>query len=174
MSLKKTRVIAVIGTIVLSFIFHFMYDLIPNFISSIFFPVNESIWEHMKLLYTSIVFYGVVDYFLLRKFNISYNNFFLNLFFISFSSILIYLAMFIPIYYTIGESMFVSIGLMVITYIIVYIISYHILRMKENNLKYIWILLIIIGYIIFGYLTYNPIRNHLFFDTNTESYGIKK
>ena len=174
MSLKKTRVIAVIGTIVLSFIFHFMYDLIPNFISSIFFPVNESIWEHMKLLYTSIVFYGVVDYFLLRKFNISYNNFFLNLFFISFSSILIYLAMFIPIYYTIGESMFVSIGLMVITYIIIYIISYHILRMKENNLKYIWILLIIIGYIIFGYLTYNPIRNHLFFDTNTESYGIKK
>ena len=174
MSLKKTRVIAVIGTIVLSFIFHFMYDLIPNFISSIFFPVNESIWEHMKLLYTSIVFYGVVDYFLLRKFNISYNNFFLNLFFISFSSILIYLAMFIPIYYTIGESMFVSIGLMVITYIIVYIISYHILRMKENNLKYIWILLIIMGYIIFGYLTYNPIRNHLFFDTNTESYGIKK
>ena len=70
MSIKLSHVIAVIGTIILSFVFHFVYDLIPNFVTSIFFPVNESIWEHMKLLYTSILVYGIIDYFLARKFSL--------------------------------------------------------------------------------------------------------
>lgn len=75
MSLKISRIIACIGTVILAFIFHFSYDLIPNFITSILFPVNESIWEHMKLLYTSILVYGIIDYFLNQKFNLRYNNF---------------------------------------------------------------------------------------------------
>ena len=50
MSLKKSRVIACIGTIILAFIFHFAYEMLPNFLFSIFFPVNESVWEHMKLI----------------------------------------------------------------------------------------------------------------------------
>ena len=174
MSLKKSRFIAFIGTVILSFIFHFIYDFIPNCITAIFFPVNESIWEHMKLLYSSIIFYGIIDYFLSRKYDIKYNNFFLNLFVISILSILIYLAVFLPIYYKIGENMFIAISLMIITFIIIYVISYYILKFKNVGFNYLWICLIIIGYIIFGYLTFNPIKTHLFFDTNTESYRIKK
>ena len=97
MSLKKSRVIAVIGTFVLSFLFHFAYEFLPNFIFSIFFPVNESVWEHMKLLYSSIVFYGIIDYFIGKKFDIDYKNFLFNVCFCSFISILIYLALFLPI-----------------------------------------------------------------------------
>ena len=173
MSLKKSRVIAFFGTLVFSFLFHFLYDFSPNFITSIFVPFNSSIWEHMKILYSSIIFYGIIDYFFNRKFSIGYNNFFLNLFLISFSSVLIYLAIFLPIYFKIGESMFLSIGLMVLVFIIVYYISYFILGSKEIGFKYLWICFIIFGYIIFGYLTYKPIHNQLFFDTHHEVYGIK-
>ena len=38
-----------------------MYELFPNFIFSILFPVNESIWEHMKLLFGSIIVSGIIQ-----------------------------------------------------------------------------------------------------------------
>lgn len=30
---------------------HFVYDFFPNAVTALFSPVNESIWEHLKLLY---------------------------------------------------------------------------------------------------------------------------
>lgn len=30
---------------------HFVYTLLPNVIAALFSPVNESIWEHMKIIY---------------------------------------------------------------------------------------------------------------------------
>lgn len=174
MSLKKSRVIACIGTIILAFIFHFAYEMLPNFLFSIFFPVNESVWEHMKMIYSAIVFYGIIDYFLNKKYNIGYNNFFMNLFVCSVSSIVIYLAIFLPLYYSIGESMFISIGVMIITFIIVYVLSYFILSLDDKDYNFLWVILIIFGYVIFTYLTYYPIKTQLFFDTQHEIYGIKK
>ena len=174
MSLKKSRIIAVIGSFILGFIIHFAYQVFPNFIFSIIFPVNESVWEHMKILYSSIVIYGFIDYYIGKKYNVNYNNFWFNLFFCAFISILIYLGIFLPIYYKIGESMFLSISILLVTYIIVYIISYYILKSNDFNFKYLWIILILLGYVVFGYLTYNPIKNQLFFDTHDEIYGIKK
>ena len=174
MNLKKSRVIACVGSFILSFLIHFAYQIFPNFIFSIIFPVNESVWEHMKILYSSILIYGIIDYFICKRLNIDYNNFLFNLWFCSFISILIYLGIFLPFYYKIGESMFLSISILLVTYVIVYVISYYILKSDDFNYNYVWIFLIILGYISFGYLTYNPIRNQLFFDTKDEIYGIKK
>jgi hypothetical protein len=174
MSLKVSRFIAFFGTVVFAFVFHFLYQIFPNFLFSIFFPVNESVWEHMKMLYSSIVFYGIIDYFLGKKFDINYKNFIMNVFILSFSSIIIYLALFLPIYYSIGESMFMSIGIMILTFAIIYVMSYFILSTNEKGLDYIWFSLIVGGYIFFIYLTYFPLHQQLFFDTKDEIYGIKK
>ena len=70
--------------------------------------------------------------------------------------------------------MFLSISILFITYIIVYVISYYILKSDDFNYGYLWIMFILIGYIVFGYFTYNPIHDQLFFDTKDEIYGIKK
>ena len=75
MSLKKIKVIAVFGIFIISFIAHFAYDIFPNIIFSFFFPVNESIWEHMKILFTSPILYGIIDYILLTKKKLSFHNF---------------------------------------------------------------------------------------------------
>lgn len=174
MSLKKSRVIALFGTFVLSFLFHFAYEMFPNFIFSIIFPVNESIWEHMKILYSSIIFYGFIDYFVLKRFNLDYHNFLFNICFCAFISILIYLGLFLPAYYRFGESMFLSISILFITYIIVYYISYLILKSSDFDFERFLVILILLGYIVFGYFTYYPIENQLFFDTHSEIYGIKK
>ena len=175
MSIKKTRLISILGIFFISFLAHFMYDLFPNVITSFFFPVNESIWEHMKILFTSTMIYGVFDYILMKRFNIKYNNLLLELFITSFLSVIIYLIIYIPIYLLYGENLIVSIILMIITYIITKYIGYYILIQKEYRLlNIISIFLIIICYLGFIYLTYNPIHNFIFYDTVDGKYGIRE
>jgi len=175
MSLKKIKIIGVISIFILSFIVHFIYDLFPNVISSIFFPVNESIWEHMKLLFTSIILYGIIDYILLKRNNYDTTNFRSQLFFTAFISIPIYLIIYLPIYNLIGENLFVSIFLMLIVYIIITYLSYKMLLSDEFKLlNKLSVYLIIIMYFIFTYLTYFPIYNYIFYDTVEKKYGINE
>ncbi len=173
MSLKAIKLLGLFLIFLLCFPIHFIYDFLPNSFFSIFAPVNESIWEHMKLIFTSYVFYGIFDYLLLKKNKISFNNFLLQLFIIPIIGIILYLLIFIPIYNNFGENMIISIGLLFFIIIFEQILSYYILSFKE--IKYqniIGIVGIIITYIIFGYLTYNPPENYIFFDISNSKYGI--
>ena len=173
MNLKRAKIIAVIGIFILNFIFHFVYEWIPSTITAIFFPVNESIWEHQKLIFTSVIFYGIIDYLILQKFKIKYNNFFTSLFVSAITIIPIFLIIYLPFYYKIGPKMVLNIIVMLISIIISQIISYYILKAKDcDKLNLISLILIIISYIVFAYLTYNPIKSELFFDTQGEKYGI--
>lgn len=173
MNLKKIKIISTIGIFILCFIFHFVYEIMPNTLTAIFFPVNESIWEHQKLIFTSVIMYGIIDYIILQKFKIKYNNFFTSLFVSAFTIIPIFLTLYLPLYHKIGPKMFLNIGIMLIAIIISQVISYYILKAKDfNTINIISLILIIISYIILAYLTYNPIKNELFFDTEKEKYGI--
>lgn len=173
MNLTKDKIISSILIFALCFLFHFLYEWFPNPLFAIFFPVNESIWEHMKILFSSICFYGIIDYIFLYKSKIEFNNFFFNIFLTGLLSIIIYLLIFLPIYNKFGESLIVSISLMLIVIIISQIISYFILKSKHlNYVNSISFILIITSYVIFGYLTYNPIHNYIFLDNSKNIYGI--
>lgn len=173
MNIKRVKVISVFGIFLISFLCHFTYEWFPNVIFSIIFPVNESIWEHMKIIVTSYLLYGIIDYMLLSKNGIIRNNFLFQLAFVPILGVLFYLIVYLPIYSLIGENMVVSIGLLFLIYIFMAIISYYFL-MEENNkvLKIVSIPLIIIVYVIFAYLTYKPPKNYIFYDTVKEIYGI--
>ena len=80
MSLKKVKFISGLGIFILCFFSHFMYTWFPNTLFSIFFPVNESIWEHMKMLFTSILIFSVFEYFILKKNEIWHHNFLISVF----------------------------------------------------------------------------------------------
>jgi len=173
MTLKRIKIISIIGTFLLCFLTHFIYNIFPNTLFSIFFPVNESIWEHMKMLFTTTLLFGIIEYILIKKYDIKVNNFLFSKFIEALISIPIYLVMFLPFYYRFGENMIVIFIMMLITFIITQFIGYKIMDCKHiNHSNKIAIILIIISYIIFGYLTYNPIHNHLFLDTEKEKYGI--
>lgn len=173
--LKTTRIYAVIGIFILSFISHFIFELYPNILLSIFFPVNESIWEHMKILFTSILIYSIIDKIILNKKKIEYNNFYLQAFITAIISIPLYLIIYLPIYSILGENIIISITLLLIIYIIIQYISYKLLTKNKIEISPIIItILIIITYIIFTYLTYYPPNNYLFYDILNDTYGIKK
>ena len=173
--MKKIKIIGVFLIFILSFISHFMYEWFPNTLFSILFPVNESIWEHMKLIVTPVLIFSLIEYIVYRKKNISYNNFILSYAISLILGIIIYLMIYLPIDYIFGHSMIFAISLLFLIFIIVEVISYYIMNYREimySNL--IGIILIIIMYIVFGYLTYNPILNYLFYDTSKKIYGIDK
>lgn len=174
MNIKKLKIINILGIFLLSFLTHFLYDWFPNWFFSIFFPVNESIWEHMKMLYTTILLFSIIEYIIIKAKKIEVNNFLFANFISAIISIPIYLIIFLPIYYKIGENMFISITIMLLTIIITEIIHCHILIYKELRLNILSILMIIIIYIIMYFLTYYPPQYPLFFDSKNELYGVNK
>lgn len=174
MSLKKQKIISIFIAFGLCFPLHFLYDKFPSFFTSIFSPVNESIWEHMKLLFGSIIITGIIQkiYLIVKKEeikNICFSNFIGAII-----SIPIYLIIFLPLYYIIGESMVLAISVMLVSIIIAEYISYKLTFVKDFKLEKLTILFVIITYIIFTLLSYYPIKNDLFIDKKTSSYGISK
>lgn len=172
LTLKKIKIINIILFFALSFLWHFMYDWFPNFLTSIFFPVNESIWEHMKIIFGVIVFGSLISLILMNKFHIKHNNFYVEIITKAVLGVLFYLIIFIPLYKLFGESMIISISLMLLTYIFVEFIGYKILLLDEMNINILPIILIILCYILFFLLTYYPPHNFIFFDEIKLIYGI--
>lgn len=170
MKLKNIKIIGLFGLFGLSFISHNMYDWFSNVLVSFFFPVNESIFEHMKIIFTGTLIYGVVDYWLLNKYRIEYNNFSFQLFFTGIMGILIFLLIYLPIHYIFGESLLVTLVILFITYIFVEIISYYLLKAPEVKfLNDIAMFLVILVYINFIVLTYTWDKDDFFYDTYNAS-----
>lgn len=174
MNKKKLKILGVIIAFVLCFPLHFLYDLMPSFITSIFLPVNESIWEHMKMFFGSIMISSVIQKIIVIKKELNIKNICISNFTGAVLSIPIFLLIFVPIYNTIGENMPITIFLMFITIVISQIISYIIINSKNLKLENVTIFLVIIVYIIFGLLTYFPPENDLFMDPTNLTYGRTK
>ena len=171
--MKKIILINSVLTFGLCFLTHFLYDWFPNSVFSIIFPVNESIWEHMKLIFTTILLFGIIEYFILKIFKVNYNNFFISIFLKSIIAIPIYLGVYLPLYYNFGENMIITFILLFLVILLVNYIGFKIL--KSNDIKYgnlISVIGIIVVYVIMGILTYKTPHNELFFDTQKEKYGI--
>ena len=163
---RKKNIFMIIFLFLLSFLWHFMYDWFPSVLTSIFFPVNESIWEHMKIIFYCLLIGSVLE----KK----GNNYYLNILVKPLVGVLFYLIIFIPLYLIFGESMFISISLMLFTYIIMELLGIKISKQEELNIKVLPIIIIILISILFSILTYYPLHNFLFFDSVKLGYGILK
>lgn len=174
MSLKKIKIINVVFLFLLSFLWHFVYDWFPNNIFALFFPVNESIWEHMKIIYYCLFMGSILEFVLCKKNNIKINNFYIEAMVKSILGVIFYLIIFVPFYLWLGESLLISISLMLITYIFMEYIGYKILTWEEMNINILPVIIIVLGCIMFVILTFYPLHNFLFFDEVKFGYGILK
>lgn len=67
-TVKKTHILCAVFVIVVGTLLHFVYDLSGNNrIVGYFSSVNESTWEHLKLLYWPFVLCTLAEYFLYGK-----------------------------------------------------------------------------------------------------------
>ena len=157
LNFKKIIINSILIFIVCS-IFHFIYDLIPSFLTAIFFPVN---------IFTSCVFYTLIS-------NLYYKdkNVFLLGYLRGMLTIIILLILYLPLRKLFGEIIYITLSVLFISILISEIIVNKILKKHYNTLNIISVFLIIINFIIFTYLTYNPIKDFLFYDTESNKYGI--
>lgn len=63
MSIKKWHVVMFLFVTVAGFVSHFLYGVFDNsHIAGYFFPVNESVWEHLKLIYWPALLFMTAEY----------------------------------------------------------------------------------------------------------------
>lgn len=173
--MKNIKIISVFIIFLLAVGSHFMYDIIPTFITSILFPVNESIWEHMKLLVSPVFIFSILEYFIYKYKRINYNNFILSYLVSTILGIILYLLIYLPINSLFGYNTIFAISLLFVIYIFIEYISYYIMNMNVNKYnKILGIIGIICIYFIFYYFTYYTPDNKIFYDTANNGYGIIK
>ena len=173
--MKKIKIIGVFIMMCLSFLSHFIYEWYDNFLFSMFFPVNESIWEHMKLLITPVLIYALIEYFIYKNKSIKFNIFSLSYSISIIIGIILYLIIYLLFNHFFAHNIIVSIVLLFFDYIFISFVSYLIINTRKIKYsKTIGNLLIIFIYFMFYYLTYYPIHYYIFYDTKNKVYGIIK
>lgn len=79
--MKQNKLIAIFYSILVATIFalgslaHNIYDWMPNAFNALIFPINESIWEHLKILFYPTLFVGLVTLAVCKKqYNLSWQK----------------------------------------------------------------------------------------------------
>ena len=160
MNMKKV-IFKIIFIIILGSLMHFAYEWSGNnFFVGLFCPVNESIFEHTKMIWIP-----TFVYFLFEK-NKNYLSFFYNLFITS-SFIIIF-------YYTysgiIGQNyLIIDILIFIIAVLLGNLIS------TKNNYDFIGSLFLVLIYFLVGItMSIKPLHIPLFEDPLNHTYGIYK
>ncbi len=171
--LFKFELIGFIFTGILGTLNHFLFEWLNNsvFIGT-FCPVNESIWEHQKLLFFPYAIWLIIEYFILKK----PKNFFLP----KLAGITCGIIFTTAFYYTYTgifgkESMVLDIISFFLGIGAAFLISYLMIKNLKNENKTVEnisvFLLIFIG-ILFVAFTFSPPFIPLFKDPVTSTYGI--
>lgn len=154
---------------VLTFIAHFVFNIFQNDIIAVFFNTNESIFQHMKMIFTCFFIFYFILFIVRRKFH--FENVFLTNLISSISCIAFFLVIYIPVYLRFGENMIFTFILLFVAIIVGQFMGLSFLVKEDYSLvNIISIVLISIIFIIGGYFTYNPIESFIFWDPQHETY----
>lgn len=159
------EIYGIVFIILFGFIGHFVYKWSnQNSFLGYFAPVNESVWEHIKLV--------LGPSFLWLLFEIHFYNGYENLWFAKFISLLI-MILFIPILFysyskIIKKSIFIiDIGIFIISVIVGEIVFHYLINLDYNIITYhIGIIGLIILFIKYMTSTYTPGTSSLYKSPN--------
>ena len=168
-------VAALISATAIGFLLHFTYELCgENHLVALIAPVNESIWEHLKLLTMPFLFTAAIEYLV---YGMHTHNFFsAKLFGITASLFFV-----VSSYYTLAgafglNTMATNVGIFIFGTFIAYIIPYRLLQNKNfgggvwEALSVVCLASLVLSFFIF---TYKQPQIPLFRDPMTMSYGIE-
>ena len=165
-------IILLLGTL-----FHFLHNGISkNVIFSLISPVNESIWEHLKLVFYPTLIYWIVLYFILRKkIDISINPWIKAMTVSTIVGMLIVVFLYYGIVGAFGlESVVVDLLIYFIAIVIAQLFSVNVYQISTNSSfsLYISLFIILLFVVSFAIFTYSPPKIPLFYDHNSGQYGL--
>jgi hypothetical protein len=174
---RKIRYWSIAGfwvIVILGSLYHFMYDWFGKsvFIAS-FFPVNESVWEHLKLGLWAVITYSFVEYLAMGK---RMNNYFFSkavaVLIISFTILIIFYSY---TYFIENSIVWVDISSYIAGAFLGQIISRKIVHLKHSkSMNVLGIIMIVVFCVTFAILTFYPPHAEIFRDHNYDAYGIIK
>lgn len=153
MDKRLLKIIATLLAILFSFFLYFLYRKFPNFITSLFSPVDESTLEYMKVLFGSVILSGITQKIamLIKKEkikNICFSNFIGAL-----TSIPIFLLIFVPTSYLLGQSFILKIVVTFIAIVFAEVVSYLIMNKRDFKMENKTIFFVIAFYAIYAVIT---------------------
>lgn len=159
------KIIGIILIAILGTLFHYVYKW-SNFNSfvGLFVPVNESVWEHLKLLFFPTLLFTLIEYFFYGK---KYPNYITSVTI----GVLAGLLSIIVLYFTYSgilgtHVLWIDIVIFILSIIISQFVSYFILihNLYANISSFTSLLLLISITLMFFYFTYHPPLLNLFKD----------
>lgn len=162
--LKRYTIIGIIFVLIVGSLSHFLYDWSGNNnIVGFFTPINESIWEHMKLLFFPMLLYAIFLIFKFRKmypciisslcFGILTGTLLIPIFFYAYVSIL-------------GEDSFIlDISIFILSILIAFWLTYKLtLSYRLEPYTLILCFLVCVLFICFVWFTYHAPAARIFED----------
>jgi len=151
---------------------HFGYSSTNNFWVGFIAPINESVWEHMKLVFYPVLFFSVIEWLTYSKkpdkfwFSVLLQEFigiaFIMIFFYTYTSLVRH------------SILAFDIGSFVLAIVLAKIVHFQLLTKKSNfaisNFVAVTYLLALLTFFVI--CTVNPPRNRIFIDPNENTYGI--
>ena len=171
--LKNWEIAGFIFAVALGTLGHFLYDLTGgNALVGKFFAVNESTWEHLKLLFFPYVLFSLIEWFYVGK---NYKSFAFSKTLGVLAGMLFIVAAFYTYTGVLGRSVdFLNIVIFVIGTALSFFVSYKILiSTGKTVLKIPSVIALVIISIAFVAFTANPPEIGLFQDPTTGGYGIE-
>lgn len=154
--IKHYIIIGIFFVIITGSLAHFLYDWSGNhYIVGLFVPINESIWEHMKLLFFPMLIYSAVMTFMFKD---QYPCITSSLFFGIFTGTLLIPLLFYLYTFIIGKDIFIlDIGIFILSVIIAFWLSCKLTHSCKSE-RYASLLrsLMCILLICFMLFTYHP------------------
>ena len=169
--LKRYTIIGIIFVLITGTFTHFLYDWTgKNHIAGLFTPVNESVWEHMKLLFFPMFIYSLVMIFKFRRkyscitsalcFGILMGAFLIPLFYYAYTSIL-------------GRNIFIlDISTFLLSIVTAFWLSYKLtLSCRLESYTSLLCIMVCILFVCFLAFTYSPPDVTVFQDPTTSKAG---
>lgn len=167
---KKRIFIGTLLILLLSSLYHFIYDWFPNMYTSFLFPINESIWEHNKMILLAFLTWTLLESIFLKD---SKNPLFKNLVACIICIILV-LSVFTPVFFFILDSqdnILVTLVIYVISIMTSLWLSEFIKLKSSKPLELLSIGGFVTLIVTFAILTYYHPDNLLFKEFVTTSYS---
>lgn len=173
MKFNKWQIYGFFFTILFGTLLHFVYGWSgQNEIVGIFAPVNESTWEHLKLLFMPMLAFTIFELF-------TYGKMIPCLLTIRFLSILVGIVTIIVTFYTytgiIGENFLpADIATFILGIFAAYCFSFRRLQKRDSfrKMRRFGLIGMVVLLICFVFFTFSPPHLGLFQDPITKSYGI--
>lgn len=177
-TIKSLCIYGALFAILLSPILHFLYGWSgDNLFVGLCAPINESPWEHMKLVFTPLVIFAFIEYVIL-------NGKVKNYCFVLLKEICTAIIFILLVFYTytsiIGHSILaIDISSYIIAIILAKYFGYQLLtgqfeQYEFNGINILSIFLLTTLAVFFIYATFYPPHINLFLDPVSHTYGIYK